>query len=487
MSRFFSYLALILALTGVPGEAFANLNQQMDSMFNSMANVTNPQAYKGQRMGVFSGGSVVVRNRIVNSNIVGFIPPNISAGCGGIDMFGGSFSFINAKQLVNTFRAIASNAQGYFFQLALQAMCPSCSGLISSFQKKVQQLNQLASNSCTTAKAGIDALAMQIPKGLSPGPFQRMRDLATADMASNGVAFTDFFSAFHPSDKKNPLPKIEAAKPGWLLKKGYTGNIAWDVMQHSMVKGWIKFGDNDLLETMMSLTGTIIYTKPNKTVSNVGGSKDKTSVRKVLPPTLNNILTFIDSYNLKKGQAVEIYRCAPDYIYCLHPVKTATPNFKDLQTRIEDILIGPNGMTGIVAKYEHPQLADKLSQKEKAFVQVLGDPMIAQIRTLAQTGTETAKIFVLRMAPYLARKMAIIFVRSLITAMTRAADQATPEMQPRIAGFKKMIQIASKNLYNMANLRAKDTNNDFRFFQTLRNEGVNGKSLTQIIDKTVGQ
>jgi len=162
ISRFGCISILLIAM--FPGVASATLNQQMQDMFNSMSNTTNPQAYLGQSMGALTGGSAIVRNRIVNENIIGFIPPHLSAGCGGIDMFGGSFSFINAKQLTNLFRSIASNASGYFFQLAMQAMCSTCTSIISSMQKAVQQLNQLANNSCQTAKALVDhAVLSSVP------------------------------------------------------------------------------------------------------------------------------------------------------------------------------------------------------------------------------------------------------------------------------------------------------------------------------------
>ncbi|MDN4704685.1 conjugal transfer protein TraH [Vibrio parahaemolyticus] len=44
-------------------------------------------------------------------NLVSFTPPSWKAGCGGVDMFGGSFSFINAEQLVTMMRAVAANAK----------------------------------------------------------------------------------------------------------------------------------------------------------------------------------------------------------------------------------------------------------------------------------------------------------------------------------------------------------------------------------------
>ncbi|VZZ91554.1 conjugal transfer protein TraH [Escherichia coli] len=40
--------------------------------------------------------------------------PDINAGCGGIDAYLGSFSFINGEQLQRFVKQIMSNAAGYF-------------------------------------------------------------------------------------------------------------------------------------------------------------------------------------------------------------------------------------------------------------------------------------------------------------------------------------------------------------------------------------
>src|SRR5574337_1610945 len=75
-------------------------------------------AHLGQRRGVITGGSMVARNRVMSANMVSFVPPSFSAGCGGIDLFSGSFSFINMNQFVDLMRAVAANAAGYAFQMA---------------------------------------------------------------------------------------------------------------------------------------------------------------------------------------------------------------------------------------------------------------------------------------------------------------------------------------------------------------------------------
>jgi len=109
---------------------------------------------------------------------VSFVPPSFSAGCGGIDLFGGSFSFINMNQFVDLMRAVASNAAGYAFQLAINAMCPDCGNVMSDLQKEVQQLNQMFSNSCQLAQGLVNDAASVLP------------DKVQSDMKMSTISFS---------------------------------------------------------------------------------------------------------------------------------------------------------------------------------------------------------------------------------------------------------------------------------------------------------
>ena len=97
------HIALAMALAMATSGSFAAgnaLQTKMDTVFGSMSNVTKPGVFETQRRGVLSGGSVYVRNPVMNTQLINFQPPSWNASCGGIDFFGGSFSFINADQFV---------------------------------------------------------------------------------------------------------------------------------------------------------------------------------------------------------------------------------------------------------------------------------------------------------------------------------------------------------------------------------------------------
>ena len=64
------------------------------------ANVTGPSAFEGQSAGYYSLGNVWTRFPQKTTNIANLQLPRARAGCGGIDIFAGSFSFINASEMV---------------------------------------------------------------------------------------------------------------------------------------------------------------------------------------------------------------------------------------------------------------------------------------------------------------------------------------------------------------------------------------------------
>ena len=92
--------AVALALSPLPMHA-GDLNAEVNSMFDSLGaigNYTQPGAFRGQTFNTYAGGNLFMRapNKVYQLAAVQF--PNAKAGCGGIDVFGGSFSHISAAQ-----------------------------------------------------------------------------------------------------------------------------------------------------------------------------------------------------------------------------------------------------------------------------------------------------------------------------------------------------------------------------------------------------
>ena len=189
--------AAAAAAIALPYPADAGIGEEMNRMFGDMTNVTEPGVYETQRRGVIAGGSVRNRSRIMTENPVSLTVPSVRAGCGGIDLFGGSLSFINGDQFIELLRSIASNAKGYAFQIALSSMCEKCSQYMETLQKKVQALNQYFGNSCQLAQGAVnDTLSAFGQKGLTD---------ASLLSAAEGTA--DLFTSWSSADGTSPYRK----------------------------------------------------------------------------------------------------------------------------------------------------------------------------------------------------------------------------------------------------------------------------------------
>ena len=91
-------LAFTLGLYSA-GTAQAGLQDDMNSFFNNMSyasNSTSAKAWQGQAARYVTGGSFYARTGNKNIQLISISLPSINAGCGGIDVYLGSFSFINS-------------------------------------------------------------------------------------------------------------------------------------------------------------------------------------------------------------------------------------------------------------------------------------------------------------------------------------------------------------------------------------------------------
>src|SRR3546814_6867160 len=80
----------------VAGTARADVGAEMNRFFSDAggaANVTGPSAYEGQSAGYYSLGNVWTRFPQKSVQPFNLQLPSARAGCGGIDLFSGSFSF----------------------------------------------------------------------------------------------------------------------------------------------------------------------------------------------------------------------------------------------------------------------------------------------------------------------------------------------------------------------------------------------------------
>lgn len=329
---------------------WATLENEMRGMFDTMINVTDGGYHRAMGRGVVAGPSIVMRNNRVRTDIFNFVPPSIDAGCGGIDMFLGSFSFIDAEHFINLLQAIASNAAGYAFDLALSTMCPTCAETINKLQRAMQKLNALAGDSCHLAEAGVNYLAEQL--GTSE-LAQKMEDGPIAGFAKAVGNKADAFAAW--LDKLNTGSNTKAVSEDEI--KALLGNIAWKVLKrNNYVTAAFISGDNELAEALMSVTGTIVGVK---------GSGDVPVLHEFMPLlTVKDILDGATSEHRPRR-----YQCL-DHTDCIE-ITQVDYTFKGLEKFVKEVLLGANLDVGDDAFIR--KLADNygsLTDQEKRLIRV---------------------------------------------------------------------------------------------------------------------
>jgi conjugative transfer pilus assembly protein TraH len=241
----------ICVFTFLPLIAKADLNEELNKFFEragASVNVTSGEIYQGQKAGYMTAGGITVRGRIVNSKPISISLPGFDAGCGGIDIFNGGFTFINHQQLIETLKSIGSSAMGYAFLLALETVSPQVSGVIKNLQTWANHINALNINSCEAAQLAIGSVW--------PRKTAASQEVCRRIGGKQGY-FTDSIAARHGCGQEikfNQTMSAENQNEGFSREEF---NVAWESIQ----KQPYLTKDKELAEFFMSLMGTVIFHK----------------------------------------------------------------------------------------------------------------------------------------------------------------------------------------------------------------------------------
>ncbi|CAM5558716.1 conjugal transfer protein TraH [Eoetvoesiella caeni] len=431
-----AFLLSIPLLAGFGNSKAAGLQDNLNGLFDSMVNYTEPGVYETQRRGVFSGGRFTTKNRIFQENVINFTPPSWKGGCGGIDLFGGSFSFINAEQLTQLLRSIAANAAGYAFQLALDNICKDCMKHITTLQNKIQSLNQHLGNSC------------QLAQGLVNDLTSGMDIKNKTDQSLVGTAkgfFEDIFSSKQQTGGKSSVGELNKRDPETL--KAMSGNLVWKMLKENSVQFWFAHGDNELLESVMSLTGTIIIQEPSEDPKQPGGSENETQKITTLAGRKISLSEFIN------GGDVSMYSCQADLDECNSAGAASggikTIKIKGIKTQLTDALLGPNNDpgSGIVGKFARN--SGNLTPTERALMGNLPSSMGAIVRNLAVLSETSARQFVDDSAGAIALVLTHKFVDEFFRAGRLAIASSDSPFIPKVHALFKDSQDGIRSEYQV--------------------------------------
>ena len=310
----------IVALATAASPGHADVLSEMNRFWQGAAvNTTGPTAFQGQASGHWTLGNLYLRAPVRSEQVATVSLPSFRAGCGGIDAFAGAFSFINSDQLVAFGRAVAQNAVGFAFELALETISPVIAETMSKLRALAQWVNEQNLNSCETAQALVGAAWARNDRASAA--------ICAAIGTSQGI-FSDYAAARHGCGSEGRRHSTLAGASGAMADQVPVNvNYAWKAIRASSLLS----GDTQLAEFAMAVTGTLIVTSPVSD-SDTGGPR----VRILEPLALDRRVTEV---LMEGGGQLPVYRCDTAN-RCLNPVlgTVTIPPDRGFRTRVAELL-----------------------------------------------------------------------------------------------------------------------------------------------------
>lgn len=406
-------LSLLVGLlaAGATANTAAGVNEKMDEMFGASSNVTNPGVAQGAHRGVITGGNVRIRTPIKTASGFSFDPPSISAGCGGIDMYGGSLSFPSKEQFVQTGRAIVSNIGGYAFKMALKAICDPCESIMTAVQDTVTALNMDNMSSCQIAQGVVN-------KDIGAAMSNSYDQVASSWKSAAGET-KDWFESFNAGGRRPSADVVNEPE----MKEVMEGNWTWEAITRSGAFEWLG-SDKRAKEEVLSLLGTVITCSPGQ--NGCPGEEGDEMTAQFLPATLR----LHDFVALTSQQApdYEMYSCSDD-TGCIEAKVVHREMGRTASQRVVDVLLGKDGNPGYLAKKVSPgEEVGQITAEENAIAGGVGSGIVARAVACYHAGERGhghAETIVEGMAPVIAAEILAANFDQAILPMVRRLKQNT--------------------------------------------------------------
>lgn len=397
-------------------------SMSMTDLFNSVnadSNISSPAVVQGQTMNMYTGGSMFVRMPKRSYNITTFTPPSWNAGCGGIDIFAGGFSFINKEQFVALLRNIGSNALGYGFKLAIQNLCPTCDNVMQALQATAQAINRQNIDSCEAAKGVVNAAL--------PDTWTRDKQNSAKNFGVDTSLFSDITDAWtsvmnDESRANETLGSVREHKPE--VKDSLpVGNVVWNALKK--VDGI----SDEYRMLLMSMIGTSIF--PAEGPMRIVARKEI---------TLKELIggNVVDGDGLPMGQIdLPIWRCV-DMDECLTVTEDTlhTDSFKAMvRTKM-------NAITDKIAGREPYEDAAGIMK----FLNATDLPVYKMLAVTTTLGNTTmADTMVNRYQELIAAKYAEVYIQRAVTdlrlAISKYSAQASPSMSLELDKLRPQLEV----------------------------------------------
>lgn len=306
--------ALVVSITSTAAQA-----SMARDVYQAYSNATPAQSYSTRYSNGIALGSYMQRIPLVDRPVANFSPPGLSASCQGLDMWGGSFSYINSDQLEQMVRAAMQGAPYYAFSLAISSLCPTCKQIADDIQSIIGDMNKFMRNLCQNTGA-----YLADNTGLSSA---KIESGALTSIQSMTGAARGFFS-----DPMSSLTDPETNTQQKNVDNGVnvTSNIIWDLIVSSKLdttSGPISsLSGTSLAQLLMSMVPIKIL-KPNG-----DNGADSSGLDFIDYPALISLSDIING-----SDEFQTWDCSGDLVSCVNPTMTAPTNFKGIRDElIED-------------------------------------------------------------------------------------------------------------------------------------------------------
>ncbi|WP_352218541.1 conjugal transfer pilus assembly protein TraH [Escherichia coli] len=375
-----------------------------------------PGVWQGQAAGYAYGGSLYARTQVKNIQLISMTLPDINAGCGGIDAYLGSFSFINGDQLQRFVKQIMSNAAGYFFDLALQTTVPEIKTAKDFLQKMASDINSMNLSSC------------QVAQGLVGGLFpqtQESQQKVCQDIGSESNIFADWAASRQGctvgGQSSSVRDKASDKDKERVLKNQ---NIIWEALK----KNRMFDGNKELKEFIMTLTGTLIFGEDSEITPLPARTTDRDILRAIM-----------------EGGTAKIYHCN-DSDKCLKVVADANVTIardKALKSQI----------TKLLTSIQNKAVSDTpLDAREQGFISSTTIPVFKYLIDPQMLGVSNSVVY--QLTDYIGYDIMLQYIQELLQqarAMIATGNYPQAVMdnvlenlnqaQQQIAIFQSQVQV----------------------------------------------
>ena len=382
-------------------------------------NYTRPSAYDGQRAGFVTLGSLYVRSAPRNTQIANLQLPSVRAGCGGIDIFGGAFSFLSAEELIALMENIMANAAGFAFELALESMSPAVQDTVAKLRALAQQVNSMNINSCEAGAALVGSVWPQ---------HDAASQLVCQTVGTMNGIVADRARSRHNCGAGGQNKDITDAATAELADQVPVNvNYAWKASR----KNALLVSDDNLAEFFMTLTGTVIV---------VGSEDDDTPSTHVNHPPRAFSSQMIRA--LTEGGDIEVLRCDSDpEDRCLDPswTEVTIPQDSSLFARVRTILAGIN--TALADDTALPAGAEGL-------IGMTSIPVYETLKVARQYKYQFVGDEIALMAELVAIDFAMLYTREALEEMMRLAGN-TEGLGDQLSDYRQQVQDSYSNFSTM--------------------------------------